>query len=61
MSSTEHSWTKSLHGYAIAAIGATLTKDGKRWVLCVQGERHTLPRRASFDHAETILAEKGLI
>jgi hypothetical protein len=39
---------------------AKLYKNGKKkWFLDYKGKTHPLPRRASFDHAEKILAKSA--
>lgn len=36
--------------------GATLTKQGKGWVLKTKdGKEHAMPKKATFDHAESLM------
>lgn len=51
-------WDKTATGYALNNGAARLEKSGKKWTLVTKdGERHEMPRRASFDHAERKLTE----
>lgn len=47
-------------GYAASDGRAKLEKSGKKWTLVLRdGSRHSLPRKASFDHAERAMARLG--
>ena len=51
-------WDKIATGYALNNGAARLEKNGKKWTLVTKdGERHEMPRKASFDHAERKLTE----
>lgn len=54
------SWTPTPTGYDATDGRARLVRDGKRWTLELpDGRSFPLPRRASFDHAEGVLAREG--
>lgn len=47
-------------GYVLAGgphTGATLKREGKQWVLQHRGQTRTMPKRAQFGHAESLLKE----
>jgi len=49
------SWEKTSAGYRLG--GHTLTRSGRVWKLTLaDGSEHVLGRRASFDHAEAVIA-----
>lgn len=55
-------WTPTKDGYVFSRFGARavrrVTKRGRaQWFLILDGKEHDLGRRASFDHAEGIIAQ----
>lgn len=56
-----YTWKKTEEGYRASDGRARLVRRGKAWVLITRGgAEHALPRRASFDHAEGLIARLGL-
>lgn len=55
MENKSPTWTGSAaEGYA-HTNGAKLVKSGKTWTLTFGGKVATLPKRATFDHAEKLM------
>lgn len=53
-------WTASPDGsYSAMGGRAKLRKDGKKWKLELDGETHTLPKKATFTHAEKIIQDQA--
>jgi hypothetical protein len=54
-------WTKHEKGYTIEHKGqkAELVRDGKEWSIKHNGKKHSMPKRATFDHAEGALTALG--
>jgi hypothetical protein len=54
-------WKKTPKGYEMKTSKglAKLYKKGREWVLSIEGDEVRLGRRASFDHAEGALKQRG--
>ena len=61
MGASTFTWKKdeSTGNYTTSTNHAGLVKRGGAWVLLHAGKEHTMPRGASFDHAEAKLAHLG--
>lgn len=55
------SWTKTSTGYEALDGRAIVARTGKTWTLTLDNVAYDLGHKASFDHAEAIIAKEAMM